>query len=69
MLSLQHAMEAHKVVRRRDFHIFWIMVSQMALRLSALTRRPHITPGIFLLLISVRVLFDPRTIMQLEGLD
>jgi hypothetical protein len=44
-LSLQQAMEAHKAVKRRGSHIFWIIGSQMAMRLSASrTGHPPVTP-------------------------
>jgi hypothetical protein len=35
-LSLKQALEAHRVVRRRGFHIFYTVGSQMAVKLSAL---------------------------------
>jgi hypothetical protein len=36
-LSLQQAVKAHRVVRRRSSHIIYAIVSQMAVRLSALS--------------------------------
>jgi hypothetical protein len=50
-LSLQQAVEAHRVVRRRGFQT---VGSQMAVRLSALRAGRPLPPGGFLVLISVR---------------
>jgi hypothetical protein len=41
---------------------------QMTARLSALRAGRSLPPGRFLVLISVRGLIDPRTIVRLEGL-
>jgi hypothetical protein len=41
----------------------------MAMRLSALRAGSPLSPGSFLVLISVRGLVDPRAIVRLEGLD
>jgi hypothetical protein len=46
--------EAHRVVRRPDSHIFYTLGSQMAVRLSALRARRPLPPGRFLVLISAR---------------
>jgi hypothetical protein len=40
----------------------------MAVRLSAISSGRYLTPGRFLVLISVRCWVDPRAIMRLEGL-
>jgi hypothetical protein len=53
---------------RRGSHIFKTIGSQMAVRLSALRADSPLTPGRLLVLISVRCLVDPRTIVWLEGL-
>jgi hypothetical protein len=47
-LSLQEAVEAHIFVRRRGFHIFYTIDSQMAVRFSAL-HAGHPLPTGFLL--------------------
>jgi hypothetical protein len=47
-------MEAHSVVRRQGFHIFWTIGSHMAVRLSALRAGRPLPPGRFMVLISVR---------------
>jgi hypothetical protein len=39
----------------------------MVVRLSILGAGRHLTPGKFLVFISMRGLFDPRAIVQLEG--
>jgi hypothetical protein len=61
-------MEAHRVVRHRDSHIFYTIGSQMAVRLSALRAGCPLHPGIFLVLISFRGWVDRRAIVKLEGL-
>jgi hypothetical protein len=53
-LSLQQAVDIHRVVRRRGPHIFQIIGSKMALKLSALFASRPLTPGRFLVLIPVR---------------
>jgi hypothetical protein len=61
----------HMVVRRRGSHIFYTIGSQMAVSLSALRAGPPAalySPGIFLVLISVRGWVNPRAIVPLEGL-
>jgi hypothetical protein len=60
-------MEAHRFVRRRGYHIFETVDSQMAVRLLALRAGRPLPPGRFLVLISVRDLVDPRAIVRLEG--
>jgi hypothetical protein len=65
-LSLQEAVEAYRVVRRRGCHIFYTVGSQTAVSLSALRAGRPLPPGRFLVLISVRGRVDPRAIMQLE---
>jgi hypothetical protein len=67
-LSLQQAVEAHRVVRRRGSHIFYTIGLQMAVRLPALSASRPLPPGRFLVLISVRGWFYPRAIVRLEGL-
>jgi hypothetical protein len=67
-LSLLQAMKAQRVVRRRGSHIFYTIVSQMAVRLSALRAGRPLPPRRFLVLISVRGRVDPRAIVRLEGL-
>jgi hypothetical protein len=56
-------MEAHRVVRRRDSHIFYTIVSQMAARLSALNAGRLFAPGRFLVLISVRDWVDSNELI------
>jgi hypothetical protein len=53
-LSLQLALEAHKVLRRRGSHIFYIVRLQMAVKLLDLRLGRSLPLGIFLELISVR---------------
>jgi hypothetical protein len=67
-LSQWQAVEAHRVVRGRGFHIFWTFGSQMAEKLSALRAGRPLLPGRFLVLISVRGWIDPTDIVHLEGL-
>jgi hypothetical protein len=55
-------------VGRRDSHIVQTIGSQMAVRLSALRAGRPLSPGKFLVLISVKVCVDPRAIVRLEGL-
>jgi hypothetical protein len=62
-------MDAHKVVRRRDSHIFQKMGSQMAIKLSAVRSGRPLPQERFLVLICVRGCVDPRAIVRLEGLD
>jgi hypothetical protein len=64
-LSLQQAVEVHKAVKLRGFHIFWTIGSETAVRLSA--SRP-LPAGKILLLISVRGWVDHRATVRLEGL-
>jgi hypothetical protein len=61
-------MEAHTVVRRRGSHIFYIIGSQMLVRLSALHADHPLPPGRFLVLISVNIRVYSRDIVRLEGL-
>jgi hypothetical protein len=61
-------MKAHRVVRRRGFHIFYTIGSQMAVRLSTLRAGLPLRPRRFLVLTSVRGGVDPRAIVRLEGL-
>jgi hypothetical protein len=56
-LCLQHAVETHRVVRRRGSHIFYAIGSKM---LVSLKSHPTFTPGGFLVLISVTALVDSR---------
>jgi hypothetical protein len=56
------------VVIRRDSHIFHTIGSQMTVRLSAPRAGNPLSPGRFLVLISVRGWVDPRGIVPLEGL-
>jgi hypothetical protein len=66
MQSLQQAVEARRVVRRRGSHIFQTVGSQMAVRLSALHASHPLPPETFLILISVRGCVDLRAIVRLE---
>jgi hypothetical protein len=52
-LYLQQAMEARRVVRRRGFHVFLTIDSQMGVRSALRAGRP-LPPGRFMVLISVR---------------
>jgi hypothetical protein len=54
-------------VRRRGSHIFYTVGSEMAVRLSALRAGRSLSPGRFLILISVRGIVDSRAILRLEG--
>jgi hypothetical protein len=47
-------MQANRIVRRRGSHIFYITGSQTTVRLSALPAGRHLSPGRFLVLISVK---------------
>jgi hypothetical protein len=67
-ISPWEAEKAHKVVRRRYSHIFYLVSSQMAVGLSALCAGHSLPPGRFLALISVRGCVEPRAIMRVEGL-
>jgi hypothetical protein len=61
--------EAHRVVRRRDSHIFLDNRLIDGVEVVSLKRRPHLLPpGRFLVLISVTGWVDPRAIVRLEGL-
>jgi hypothetical protein len=60
--------EVHTVVRHKGSHIFWIIGSQMAVRLSASCAGHPLPPGIFLVVISVRSRIDPRDMVWLEVL-
>jgi hypothetical protein len=53
-LSLQQAVKAHKIVRRRGSHIFWTIDLHMEVRLLALRA------GRLLVLISVKRLSRPQ---------
>jgi hypothetical protein len=68
-LSLQQAVEAHRIVRRRGSHIFHTIGSQMAVRLSALRADHPLPSGRFQVLISVRGWVDPKAIVRLEELS
>jgi hypothetical protein len=62
------AVKTHTIVRRRGFHIFYTVDSQMAVRLPAL--RPG-SPLPFMNITGTHFcqrLSDPRTIVRLEGL-
>jgi hypothetical protein len=54
MLNDVLVVEAHGVVRRRGSHIFYTIGIQIAVRLSALRAGRFISPGRFVVLISVR---------------
>jgi hypothetical protein len=56
------------VVRRRGSHIYQTIGSQMAVNFSALSVGHPLTPGRFLVLISLGGLVDHRAIVRLEGL-
>jgi hypothetical protein len=60
--------EAHRVLRRRGSDIFYTISSQMAVKVSALSADSPLSPGRFLVIISVRGWVDPRAIVRLEGL-
>jgi hypothetical protein len=68
VLPTELSVEAHRVVTRRGFHIFYKIDSQMAVRLSALRAGHPLPPRRFLVHISVRDSVDPRAILRLEGL-
>jgi hypothetical protein len=61
------AVEALRVARVWDSHIFQTFGSQMAARLSALRAGRLLLPRRFLVLISVRGSVDPRAIVRLDG--
>jgi hypothetical protein len=60
--------EAHRDVRRRGFHIFQVIGSQMAVRLSAIGAGRSLPLGRFQVLISVRGLVETKALVRLEGL-
>jgi hypothetical protein len=59
-------MEAHRILRRQGSHIFEIIGPQMAVMLWALRAGRPLPPGRIPVLISVRGLVDPRSIVWLE---
>jgi hypothetical protein len=56
----------HRVVGRRNFHIFQTIASQMAVRLSSLRAGCPLPPERFLVLVSIRDSAGPRAAMWLE---
>jgi hypothetical protein len=60
-LSMQHTMEAHRVVRRRGSHIFFRQSFTDGGEVVSLTHRQPFIPGRFLVLISVRGYVDPQS--------
>jgi hypothetical protein len=67
-LSLWQALQAHRVVRGRGSNVLQTVGSQIAVRLSALHTGRSVSPGRFLVLISIRGWIDLRAIVQLRGL-
>jgi hypothetical protein len=67
-LSLQQAMEAHRLVKRRDSQIFQDNRPTDGGEVFSLTRRPLFTSGRSLVLISVIGWLDPMAIVRLEVL-
>jgi hypothetical protein len=61
-------MEADKIETHQDPHIFYTPDSQMTVRLYALCTGHSLTPGRFLVLISVRGWVNCKAVMWLQGL-
>jgi hypothetical protein len=53
-IDSKHAVEAYRLMRSHGSHMFYTVGSQIAVRLSALHAGHPLTPGRFLVLISLR---------------
>jgi hypothetical protein len=69
IISLQQAVEARGIVRRRGSHIFYTIDSQMAVRFPALCAGCPLPRWRFMVFISVKGWVDTRAIVWLNGLS